>query len=163
MIPPLHSIGRVAGKHGFSGEISIAFNRGIDPVNIKKGNFLFIEFDGKGVPFLIEQFKAGAGVVKLSDINDIRDAEELEGRTVLIPGDNSDSEGDQDLHGFQIICNNTGIGQIIAIESYPAGDMLILEKDGQEIMIPLVEEWIVEVDEDNKCLVMDLPDGLLDL
>lgn len=163
MIPPLHSIGRVAGKHGFSGEISIAFNRGIDPVNIKKGNFLFIEFDGKGVPFLIEQFKAGAGVVKLMDINDIREAEELEGRTVLVPGDEDASGEDQDILGFQIICNNTNIGHIISIESYPAGDMLILEKDGQEIMIPLVEDWIVEVDEENQCLVMDLPEGLLDL
>ncbi|MBS3914089.1 MAG: 16S rRNA processing protein RimM [Bacteroidetes bacterium] len=164
MMPQLHSVGRVAGKHGYNGEISLFLERQSIADQIKKGNFLFIEFDGKGVPFLIESFKRNATVVKLADIKNERDAEELEGRPVFLETPIEREDEDSELLGFQI-CNADGIvvGVVINIEEYPAGPMFILESDGKSFMIPFVETWVLEVNPKKKTIHLDLPEGLVDL
>jgi 16S rRNA processing protein RimM len=164
MIPPLHSIGRVAGKHGFNGEVSIVLHKGNKAVNIKKGNFLFIEFDGKGVPFLVEQYKSQSAIIKLTDINSVEEAAELEGKTLWLEGAASQPEfTGLDLRGFSLEAAGRKIGEIASVESYPAGEMLLIRNGAAEILIPLVEDWILGADSKTKNIVMDLPEGLLDL
>jgi 16S rRNA processing protein RimM len=163
MIPPLHSIGRVAGKHGFSGEISIVLHKGSKPDMIKKGNFLFIEFDGKGVPFLIEQYKAQSGVVKLCDVTNIEESAALEGRSIWIVGEAQSEVQEWDVIGFSLLANNNNLGKIKGVEIFPAGPMLQIEGTDAEILIPWVEDWIADVNVKKKCITMDLPEGLLDI
>jgi 16S rRNA processing protein RimM len=166
MMPKLHTIGRVAGKHGYNGEISLFLNRQIATDSIKKGNFLFIEFDGKGVPFLIEQFRKTAGIVKLVDISSADAADELEGRSILLEttGDEKEAEAGSDLHGFSLFTAEGKLaGNIAAIEEYPAGPMLVIEQEDKTYLVPFVEDWVVEINTKIKRVVMDFPEGLTDL
>lgn len=165
MKPSLHSIGRVAGKHGFSGEVSLILSDSADRKAINKGNFIFVEFDGKGVPFLIESCKANATVVKLSDINTIEEAAELEGKTIystLKPNSNSESTHEE-IIGFDVYQNQVKLGTIVNVEEYPAGLMLVVEIDENQILIPLVESWILNVSPESKKIEMNLPEGLIEL
>ena len=41
--------------------------------------------------------------------------------------------------------------------------IFIVDRDGDEVMVPATDELIVEFDTDNNLMVMDLPQGLLDL
>ena len=164
MIPALHSIGRVAGKHGFSGEIFISLELGIKPDAIKKGNFLFIEFDGKGVPFLIEHVKQNTSVVKLKDVNTIEDAAELDGHPVFLTGlTKTETKVETDVLGFVLYSSDVVVGVIKSIESYPAGPMFLVKSETTEILIPIVEDWILEVNNKKKVVHMELPEGLIDL
>lgn len=164
MTPKLHSIGRVAGKHGFSGELSLALNSGFDHHTILKGSFIFVEFDGKGVPFLIEHFKSQTGIIKLSDINSTEDAANLEGRNVLYALEEEPEDALlSGFEGFLLMNNGSIIGKIEDVVEYPAGFMLRIKSEENEILIPWVEDWLVNIDPEKGIIEMDLPDGLVDL
>lgn len=165
MLPKLHSAGRVAGKHGFSGEIHLALNSEIDPKSIQQGNFLFVEFDGKGVPFLIESWREKSRIVKLVDIDNSDSASELEGKTLLLESPDFEEEDNEgSLVGFAVKANNILIGHIQAVEEYPAGWMLVIKNEHQqEILIPWVDDWFVSANENKKLVELDLPEGLLEL
>jgi 16S rRNA processing protein RimM len=165
MLPKLHSAGRVAGKHGFSGELHLALNSDIDSKSIQQGNFLFVEFDGKGVPFLIESWREKSRIVKLIDVNDSTRASELEGKTLLLEAPHFEEEDNEgSLVGFAVKVDNTIIGQIQAVEEYPAGWMLVIKNSTDpEFLIPWVDNWFIEADENKKIVELDLPEGLLEL
>ncbi len=168
MLPLLHTIGRVAGKHGFHGYLVLHFNSEIFAKAINQGDFLFVSIDGKGVPFLIERFNPKSGIVKLADVENEIFASELEGLEILTEKP-MDMAEDQKFNGESWIglklfdIQNNSIGKIVKIEEYPAGLMLLVLNETREILIPLVEEWILEISEKDGILVMDIPNGLVDL
>jgi ribosomal 30S subunit maturation factor RimM len=60
--------------------------------------------------------------------------------------------------------DNTIIGQIQAVEEYPAGWMLVIKNSTDpEFLIPWVDDWFIEADENKKIVELDLPEGLLEL
>ena len=167
MIPPLTRIGRISAKHGFKGEVSIALDDSSLSKNIKKGNFLFIEFDGKGVPFLIENCSDGGSVVKLADIDTEEAAKEIIGFTLFLEKNKvkeNKQPGFDHLIGFSIKDEDSDFTATISqIEIYPQGPMLEVLSNDKTFLIPLVEEWITEIDEDNKRIGMRLPAGLTEI
>ena len=49
----------------------------------------------------------------------------------------------------------------IEFEEFPAQNMLIISKNGSdELMIPEVEDFFIEIDEEHKKMYLALPDGL---
>lgn len=167
MIPPLTRIGRISAKHGFKGEVSIALDDSSFTKNIKKGNFLFVEFDGKGVPFLIEHCSDGGSVVKLTDIDSEEAAKELIGASLLLENKNVKERVIpvfDHLIGFEIYDEEADFkATITQIEIYPQGPMLEVSSEDKIFLIPLVEEWIIKIDEDNKRIGMRLPAGLTEI
>ena len=60
--------------------------------------------------------------------------------------------------------DDQAIGTIIDIDDNTDNWLFIVEKeDGNEVMIPAHEEFIAEIRQEEKIMVMDLPIGLLDL
>ena len=56
------------------------------------------------------------------------------------------------------------LGAVLCIREMPGQLMLVVERpDGSELLIPLVDEFLVQVDEEEGRLIVDLPSGLLDL
>jgi 16S rRNA processing protein RimM len=167
MIPPLTRIGRISAKHGFKGEVSIVLDNPLLSKDIKKGNFLFIEFDGKGVPFLIENYSDGGSVVKLADIDSEGSAKELIGAGILLENNKIRERvnpGFDHLIGFEIYDETADFkATITQIEIYPQGPMLEVSSEDKTFLIPLVEEWIIEIDEDKNCINMQLPAGLTEI
>ena len=46
--------------------------------------------------------------------------------------------------------------------SMPMQYMLVLQGDeDDELLIPLNQDWIIEIDKDEKTIIMDLPDGII--
>ena len=50
---------------------------------------------------------------------------------------------------------------IKAIEEYPGHPMLVVIGENREILIPLIEDWIINLNEDLRTLKMTLPEGLI--
>lgn len=167
MIPPLTRIGRISAKHGYKGEVSVALDDSSLSKNIKKGNFLFVEFDGKGVPFLIENCSDGSSVVKLADIDSEEAAKELIGASILLEKSKVKESvilGFDHLVGFEVYDEDADFNATITqIEIYPQGPMLEVSSNEKKMLIPLVEDWITEIDEDKKRIGMRLPAGLTEI
>ena len=60
--------------------------------------------------------------------------------------------------------NGKDIGTITDIDDKTDNWLFIVERtDGSEVMIPAHEEFITEIQQEERIMVMDLPLGLLDL
>jgi 16S rRNA processing protein RimM len=167
MIPPLTRIGRIAGKHGFRGEMNIALDDESTAKILKKGNSLFIEIDGKGVPFLIEGVSGNTAVVKLADIDTEEDVKSLAGNVILIESSKVKQQVTfswDNLKGFTIKDTRTDFeGAIEQVEIYPQGPIMLVKKNNKSHLIPIVEEWIIRIEEDKNQIFMELPEGLTEL
>ncbi len=103
--------------------------------------FVFVKRDGLFVPFRSEQIAnlvGEEGFVLRSDVQD---------------------EGDgtltwQDLVGFEIEDDGRVVGKIAQVDESTINTLAILE---DERMIPLHEDFIVEIDEDARILRVNLP------
>src|SRR5690242_9072992 len=81
----LANIGFIAKPYGFDGEIILALPTG-EEEDFPGIKFLFVEFDGKPVPFLIETIRTHRNdvIVKLEDINSEAEAKKLTGKKIFV-------------------------------------------------------------------------------
>ena len=131
--------------------------------------YIFILTKGSKVPFLIVgSLDADHKILKLEDITNPEDAHLLTGKTVYLEKVRVDQNASksnlalEDVVDYKLFDSNTNneVGKIIRTESYPEQTMLIVEHKGQEILIPYAEQWIAELNDEQKQLSMRLPDGL---
>jgi len=54
------------------------------------------------------------------------------------------------------------IGTIDEVLEMPQQEMAFLKYKGRDVLVPLNEQFIQSVDEGNRRVMVDLPDGLLD-
>ena len=73
------------------------------------------------------------------------------------------SDEKSELIGMHIHDDTLGdLGPIIRIDEYPQQEMAILEKeDGTEVLIPLHEQMISSISQEEGKIFMDLPEGLV--
>ena len=54
-------------------------------------------------------------------------------------------------------------GNIVSVNDQTAQHYFILDLAQKEVIIPIVKEWILEVNRDEKFIKMELPEGLIDV
>lgn len=165
-------IGFIQKPHGIHGELVIRFQEEFYD-SIEEQPTLFFEIDNLLVPFFISKdglrFKSGESIiVKLNWIDSEIKAKELCGSAVFI--DNDDLvESDEELSpnalvGYTLFGEEIGlIGQITELNDFSGNILLTVDYNGKEVMIPLNEDLIVRLDEENREIELIIADGLLDL
>lgn len=106
--------------------------------------------------------------VSFSTIDSIDLSEQLVGHYCLVK--KADLPADYDTNdSFEVIgytlkdSEGSYIGIVHSVEENPAHPLLVVEYDQHDVRIPLVDELLVSLDEEEKCIVMDLPAGILSL
>lgn len=155
----LQVVGRIARKHGFNGLLKALPAETTLPIQEKE--FLFIEFDGKGVPFFVESWDEDSGILQLEKVNAEAEAAALEGRNILLPAD-AIPEEEEDFTGFAVEDETHGkLGALTRIDAYPGQDMLVVWSEHGELLIPA--PLVMEVDEEARTIRTQLPEGFLDI
>ncbi len=171
MIPQenVYKIGILGKPHGIKGEVSFMFNDDVfDRVDT---DYLILSIDGILVPFYIEEYRFHGNetaLVKFCDIDDSERARDLTGCEVFFPKALSDvddfNNSWDDIIGFHVFNNENYIGTISAVDTSTENILLSVSADnGNEILIPAAEEFIKDIDSDKNNIIMNLPDGLLDV
>ena len=100
--------------------------------------------------------------MRFAEVTDRTAAEALRGEVVTA----DPIEGAEDvlwvheLVGSQVLdVAGTAIGPIVAVEANPASDLLVIEVDGREVLVPSV--FVTE--QRDGVVVIDPPEGLIDL
>lgn len=168
-------IGSLLKVHGIKGELSVQFEpRWISKKSFKKQKFLFAEIYNEDdlVPFLVETKEispSGSGRIKFSDYDTSDDVKYLTNKKLFVPAElfsknylhNADPGS---LTGYLAKDKKTGeIGVVDSILENSQQQTLVIKKDEMEILIPLVEEFILKIDQKEKILYMDIPEGLTNL
>ncbi len=166
----LVEIGKTGKPHGVKGELRLRIE-GAYLEDALKASVIFIETKGQQLPYFVEQLKIGnAAIVKLEDITRKEDAMLLANATLFLRDEDvSIKVIDADLvfaylKGYQLEDIAIGvIGTIKTIEEYPQQEMAIVDYKEKEVLIPLHEALIQQIDKAKKVLLMELPEGLLEL
>lgn len=162
-------LGTISRKFSYKGEVVLQINPDLDnyPENIKS---VFVEIQQKRIPFFIEFTKAhkkNSIRIKFEDINTEEEAEKLVKRDTYVLKselDIDDTFSLKDLIGFTAFDENDNpIGEIRALNTSTPQALFELTSAKGDLLIPVNEEWILEIDENNKSIYFELPDGLLDL
>jgi 16S rRNA processing protein RimM len=163
-------LGRITKISGYEGAVAVKLEETFTE-NIPHLESVFLEIDGKPVPFFISEYEySGADILKLKfeDYTTIEKVTEFVNCLVFLtsaPAEYNFTEDLSDLTGYSVLSvDNTLIGVISELIQNPGQWLLLIKsEENREILIPLHEDFIKSIDEKGKKLIMDIPEGLIDL
>ncbi|SFJ56984.1 ribosome maturation factor RimM [Myroides guanonis] len=164
-------LGKIAKKFSFKGEV-LAYLDTDEPELYENLESVFVESNGHLIPFFIVDaylHKNDFLRIKFEDIDSEEEADRILGSELYLPLEMLPKlEGDQfyfhEVIGFEVEDLHKGsIGQLKAINDSAAQALFIIDYNGIEILVPMIDDFIHQVDRTNKKLILDTPEGLIDL
>ena len=164
-------LGKIVKKYSFKGELLIKLDTD-EPELYDNLDALFIDLRNNLVPFFIESsqlHKSDLLRVKFEDIDTESDADALIKSEIYLPLEflpqlEDDKFYFHEIIGFQVIDKTHGnIGVVKSVNDSTAQALFEIDKDGIEILIPMNDEFIVRLDKQNNEILVDTPEGLIDL
>lgn len=163
-------IGYITKTKGLKGEVQLFFE--YDDPELLELDVVFADINGKMVPFFVSSYKLhtnGTGNFYFDDIDHIDKAQVLVKKKIYQPLTKMPDRSDDDFHysdlkGYLVFDETQGeLGEIIAVNEYPQQFVATVSHKDTEILFPLNEDLIVEIDEEEATILVDLPAGLLDI
>jgi 16S rRNA processing protein RimM len=108
-------------------------------------------------------------ILKLAGYDDVETAKELVGFEFAVPESErvplpSDHYYDWELEGCTVKVGDQSIGKVQSVIKTGGTEILaIADENGKEQLVPLVDSIVVEIDPAGKTILVDPPEGLLDL
>jgi len=150
----------------------------IDLDSVVKGIPFVVDVDGIFTPFFVTDFEYLQSTVEgaqyemeFEDV-DADEATRFVGKDVFFRtadfqqyvGDESMLLADDDFVGYTVIADGNVVGKIAEINDSTANALFVVATpDGKEILIPVADEFVTDVDDDNRSITMTLPEGLINL
>ncbi len=162
-------IGYTKKTHGVGGELKLVveeeFIEDFDGAEV-----LFLKIKGQFTPYFIESVRSPKNpIIKFEEVNTKEAAFNMMHKEVFLRSSDVSEKEEiivtiQMYEGFTIIDKNLGeIGTIESVVEFPQQDMAFVTYKEKEVMIPLNDSIVTQIDEDKKELIVDLPEGLLEL
>lgn len=163
-------IGRLLKPHGIKGEITLLFDK--EPYGDIETDFYFVEIDGIFVPFFVEEMRFASDIsarVKFEDIDDESAASRYANLPVYIPRETLETVSEASVPdwdffvGYAVTDETLGhVGVIEAVDSATLNVLFIVKDGNSEYFIPATEDFITEINESEKIVRMQLPEGLIE-
>ena len=160
-------VGRIGRAHGVLGEATIEVRTDDPDLRFIVGNKLTLD-NGKQLSIKSSRWHNQVLLLAFDGINDRNQIEELRDQLISAEVDtNNMAEGEyhfQQLIGSEVFLKSGGlVGVVDEIVKLPGQDLLSVNKDGKEVLIPMVKQIIVSIDTKTKKIVVDPPEGLFDV
>ena len=163
-------IGKLQKSYGIKGEISLVFDKpayaGIDT------EFYFLDIDRIFVPFLVEEITFitdTAARIKFEDINDETAAARFANLHVFLlrkqmPENLGEENPEWDFFiGYRVYDQyNRDLGNIKSVDTATVNALFIVKQANEEYLIPATDDFITWVNDEQKIICMNLPEGLID-
>ncbi|MBD2724229.1 ribosome maturation factor RimM [Hymenobacter armeniacus] len=169
-----YQLGYILKTHGLRGHVAAHFD--VDDVDdylkLKTVYLALPAAPAKLVEHKVEKVQPQSGnrvLLKLRGIDRIEEAEPLRGSQLYLPlAELPELEDDQfyfhDVIGFTVVDETLGeLGTVENFYELPQQDMLAMRYQGQEVLIPVVDELVSHADHEKKQVHVNLPEGLLDV
>lgn len=169
-------VAELVATQGLKGRFTVRPVRGL-PFLLDEGlrvHFVPPTIDGPREAKVKQASHAGGAdwLVSFSGIKDLDTAEKLVGSYIVVSREDlpdgfeeGASRASERIVGFAVEDETEGfVGDIVAVQEMPTQYLIEVEREnGKRILIPFVEDFIVDIDEAEGVIYMDLPVGLIDL
>lgn len=168
-ISDCYCLGRITKPWGVKGQL-VLFLDVDSPDDYLDLDSAFVEIKGQLVPhfFHIDNINGNKAVATFEDLTP-EQAGALVGHELYLPLDLLPKlDGNRfyfhEVAGFRVVDSQYGdIGTLEQVIEYPAQPLFQVMKNGTEILIPVIDEVIDNVDRTNKTIYTTAPNGLIDL
>ncbi len=163
-------IGYITKTRGLKGEVQVAFSYN-EPEKLKI-NSIFIEVNSKLVPYFVSFYKIPmpqVGYFSFEDIDHIDKAYQLTKKKIYLPNRLKPKKKKEefsftDLVGFTASDTKKGVlGEITEVKEFPQQYIATIIYQEKEVLVPLNEAFILDIDIKAETINLNLPEGLLDL
>ena len=162
--PDLQYLGEFIKLFSFKGEIILYSENTISL--IENLDTIFIDIDGAFVPFQIKKSKShkkNIFRVLLEGLSSESEAKDLLKKSVYINKLENQDNINNIVDNFNVYNNNEYLGIVISTINKTGQTIIEVKMKEKIVLIPFVDEFIVEINYDLNKIDMILPDGLLDI
>jgi len=164
-------LGKIVKKYSFKGELLVKLDTD-DPIIYTKMESVFIDKNKNLIPFFIERsslHKSTLLRVKFEDIDSEEDADKLLKSELYLPLEflpqlTGNKFYYHEIFGFEAEDLSFGlIGIIKGVNDSTNQAILEIDRNVSEILIPLIDDFIKSVDREQKKIILEVPEGLIDI
>jgi 16S rRNA processing protein RimM len=159
-------IGKIVAPWGIRGEVKMAIETDF-PERFQRLKRVYL--GEEAVAFVLEgsRLHKRHALLKLGGCDDRNAAEKLRGQWVQIPIEEAVPLGEDEYYVYQIVgldvwtTEGEHLGRVSEVLSTGANDVYIVQGEKGEILIPAVEDVVLEVDLAGGRLIVELMEGLI--
>lgn len=164
-------LGKIVSKFSFKGEVLVKLDTD-DPESFLEMESVFIDMNKNLIPFFIEKSslqKSNLLRIKFEEITAEEDADRILKKELYLPlSFLPELENDQfyfhEIIGFKVIDKNFGeVGILKSINDSTPQALFEIEHEGNEILVPVNDDFIDKLDKPNKTLHLNVPEGLIEM
>ena len=164
-------LGKIVRKHSFRGGVVAKLDTD-EPELYQNLESVFVLLNNNLVPFFIDQILLQKGNqlrLKFEDVDSEADADGIMGAGLYLPLEFLPKlKGNKfyfhEIIDFEIEDVNFGLfGVIKGINDSTAQPLFEIDFNGKEIFVPMIDDFIKKVDRKNKKILVETPEGLIDL
>ena len=162
-------VGRVARAHGNKGQVIVNPETDFPDERFRIGATLLVGEAATPRRIREARFQKGRPIISLDGIDTMNDAEALAGAELKMPASElpplpAQTYYRHDLVGCEVRTKDgQSIGKVTDVEGTLERSCLVIARTGGEVMVPMVDTICVSVDPAGKVIVIDPPEGLLEL
>jgi len=164
-------VGFFKKTHGVNGELVLEYEPQFE-YSIENADRFFVELEGLLVPFFIVEdgfrFKTeNSAILTFDGVESEKYAKRMVGSSVFLFKDEiivmTDELSDSELVDYLLVDEKLGeIGIIDQIDNYSGNIVFTVNFKGKELLVPFNEDFLLEIDKQNKVIKLRLPEGLFD-
>lgn len=167
----LVTVGTVARAHGLAGQVVVAGHNAAVSDRFRSGATLHTRLEGAPRVLVVTHatpFQA-RWLVTFDGVTGRDAAERLRGADLRVPVDSLPALPDGAFYHHALVgcevhtTSGRSIGRVARVEGDGGQSVLVVAADGHEVLIPLVEALCPVIDPEHGRIVVDPPEGLLDL
>lgn len=164
------NIGKVAAVFGVKGQLVLQHSLG-KKTSLKGLTVLFIEVKrDEMLPYFIEEVQIKSEdecYIKLEGINTREAVRPLLQKQVWLTEEMFQKYAAKSapisMLGFHIIDQGKDLGEILEVIEQPHQLLCRIDWNGKEALIPINEDFLLKVDQRKKQVLVELPEGLMDI
>lgn len=163
-------LGKITRRHGLAGNVILKLDTD-QPELYTKLDSVFVEINGLLVPFFIAKTawsKSDSLNIAFKNSTEALVDQSL-GKNVYLPLSTLPKlTGKQfyyhEIIGYSILDENgNDCGVIRSVNDQTAQTYFVTNLNGKEVVIPMIKDWIIEVNREERFIKMQLPEGLIDV
>jgi len=164
-------VARIGRPHGLRGELTAEVRTDDPDERFAPGRRLLTDPEARG-PLTVRTsaYHSGRWVLGFEGVDDRRAAEALRNTVLLVPAAELPALVDpEEFYDHQLVglpARTTGgaeMGVVRDVVHGPAGDLLVLQREGRETLIPFIRQMVPTVDVSGGFIIVDPPEGLFEL
>jgi len=156
-------IGDIVNTHGIKGEVKILSSFKFKSSVFIKGTFLYVGKDKIKLEINSYRKHKMFDMVTFVGIDDINDVLKYKGESVYIDKNEVTIDGilNEDLIDMSVYGDDNFVGHVTGVLNNGLYDILVIENNNSKSLVPNIDEFVLNIDVDNKRIDINIIEGLI--